>query len=651
MPKKCINTAAAGTTSSSSSSGGIAGDDTVEEQSSSLLTSESQKPPKRGKRAAADDTKPPPPAATKRKYNKKQAINTKQYDYLNDIDSLGKIRSAKVCANRWSPILMARDNRKRAITNNNKDANQTNLDAMFDCSDLIIPSTAELLEREAQTAIEKWKALDSRIIKTDFFDDIDGKSDGGSVDGGSHKSVGGRPMKEPMLPPNFDYQCRNNKPPSDEQEDNINNSDMDVVDNGNCKKSRKRVISLLDPTQTLDYESELWKVFKSMPTVKEVEQQYALGCSDEVPTTDGDHLDNTTPPPPPPVKHGCQHTLTIKNTLEKLRRKYTRIDAHSLGRLRIRDRHSSLYNYSGGEEQDVVNMSNNNSSVLQTTVRFEILKPNVEDLRRGSGPDGNRLEVELHGSQHTLLDLHHALIELASVHVDGGGADIPAGVFVIEDMLYTHGDIGKAAADSILEEFNSKQCEKKDEVVQATTVPDNAHDGKVQSKLTMIPMDEIKLEDLTLRLGVRYTHINLESSTMESNISWDQRCISALFVTSIQCHPTPCSLSAENDDEQSNNNRVPIIMHDIWTSSQQSHTHYMCAACNYLPATVATLNDVLADASLTFPSADNSMGTPLCASCFRELHYQSDDSGNMLQLRPNRSELNVFPIAPVDRSG
>lgn len=650
MPKKYINKAAAGTTSSSTSIGGITGDDDGEEQSS-LPTSESQKPPKRGKRAAAADETKRPPAATKRKYTKKQSIDTKQYDYLNDIDSLGKIRSAKVCANRWCSILMARDNRKRAITNNNnKDANETNVDVMFDCSDLIIPPTAELLEREAQTAIEKWKALDSRVIKTDF-DDIDGKSDGGSVDG-SHKSVGGRPIKEPMLPPNFDYQCRQNKPPSDEQDDNNNNSDMDVVGNGNSKKSRKRVISLLDPTQTLDYESELWKVFKSMPTVKEVEQQYALGSSDEVPT-DGDHHDNTTPPPPP-VNHGCQHTLTIKNTLEKLRRKYTRIDAHSLGRLRIRDRHSSLYNYSG-EEQDVVNMSNNNSSVLQTTVRFEILKPNVEDLRRGSGPDGNRLEVELHGSQRTLLDLHHTLIELASVHVDGGGADIPAGVFVIEDVLYTHGDIGKAAADSISEEFNSKQCEKKDEVVQSTTAPDDAHDEKVQSKLKMLPMDEIKLQDLTLRLGVRYTHINLQSSTMESNISWDQSCISALFITGIQCHPTPCSLSAENgekNNEQSNNNRVPIIIHDIWTSSQQSHTHYMCAACNYLPATVAVVNDMLTDASLTFPSSVvNSMGTPLCASCFRELHYQSDDSGNMLQLRPNRSELKVFPIAPVDRSG
>ena len=639
MPKKYTNKAATKTTaesllllaarsSSNSSGGGIAGHNDGEQQKSS---------PKRGKRAA-DTLKPPPPAA-KRKYTRKPVINTKQYDYANDIDSLAKARSAKVCANRWSSILMVRDNRKKAFTMND------DVDGLFDCSDLIIPPTAELLEREAQTAIEAWKALDSRVIKTDFDDNDDynsgdggGKSDGGRADG-SHKSVGGRPIKERMLPPNFDYQCRN-KPPNDEKEDN-NNIDMD---DGNSKKL-KRVISLLDPTQTLDYESELWKVFKSMPTVKEVEQQYALGSSDEG-ATDGD-LDTTFPP----VPHGCQNTLTITNTLEKLRRKYTRIDAHSLGRLRVRDRHSSLYNYSGE------NFMSNNSSLLQTTLRFEILKPNVEDLRRGSGPDGNRFEVELHGSQHTLLDLHHTLVEHASISSDGGGADIAAGVFLIENVLYTHGDIGKAAADSILEwidEFNSKQNEKKDEVMQSNTAPDVAHDGIVQSKLKMVPMDEIKLEDLTLRLGVRYNHINLQSSATESNISWDQSCISALFITGIQSHPIPCSSSAENgeqNDGQPNNNRVPIIIHDIWTSSQQSQTHYMCAACNYLPATVATVNDVMTDASLTFPSADNSMGTPLCASCFRELHYQSDGSGNLLQLLPNRSQLQVFPVAPVDRSG
>ncbi len=153
-------------------------------------------------------------------------------------------------------------------------------------------------------------------------------------------------------------------------------------------------------------------------------------------------------------------------------------------------------------------------------------------------------------------------------------------------------------------------------------------------------MDGIKLEDLTLRLGVRYTHINLQSR-MGSN----QRSESALLVTSIQSHPISCSLSSdigEQNHEQSINKYVPIII----ASSQQSQTHNMCVACNYLPANVATVNDVMTDASLTFPSIDNnSMGTPLCASCFRELHYQSSHhSGNLLQLRPNRSQLKVFPL-------
>jgi hypothetical protein len=191
----------------------------------------------------------------------------------------------------------------------------------------------------------------------------------------------------------------------------------------------------------------------------------------------------------------------------------------------------------------------------------------------------------------------------------------------------------------------------------STTAQDDARDGMVQSKPKVVPMDGIKLEDLTLRLGVRYTHINLQSAEIGNSRSWDQSRASALFVTGVQSHPIPSSSSPKNgeqeqNDGQSTNNRVPIIIHDIWTSSQQSQTHTMCAACNYLPATVATVNDVMTDASLTFPSAsvsNSSTGTPLCAPCFRELHYQrSDDSEDLLQLRPNRSQLKVFP---VDRSG
>jgi hypothetical protein len=631
MPKKRINRAATEASAKSKQGCPSANDD------------ESPKLKRGGKRAAAAaaaaaaavvtttngdeaDTKP----AAKRKYTRKAVNTTPQYDYLNDIDSLAKKRSAKVCANRWRSILMARDN-KRAIMRT--DSKEEEVDSIFDCSDLIIPPSTELLEREVGKAIEKWKALDSRVIETDDNDDnggSGGKSDTAVGDNNeSHKSMGGRPIKERLLPPNFDYQCRNKPPDNFEEEED---------DNNKTNKCRKRVISLLDPTQTLDYESELWQVFKSMPTVQEVEQQYALGTSDDsTPGSDND--------PSPSFNHGCQHTLAIRSTLDKLRRKYTRIDAHSLGRLRVRDRHSSLFNYSGGNTMS-------DSSMLQTTLRFEVLKPNVEDLKRGSGPDGNRLEVELHGCQHTLLDLHHTLAELSSINCDEGVGIIPAGVFLIEDVIYTHGDVGEAAVDSILkglDESNSKQSGKKEETALLRAAPDGDNDRQTQTQPKMVEMDGIKLEDITLRLGVRYTHINLQHQEKDGNISWDRSDTSALFVTGIHSHPIPCSLPPENGEDHNEgpsiNNRVPIIIHDIWTSSQQSQTHNMCAACNYLPATVATVNDMMTDASLTFPSGDiNSVGTPLCAFCFRELHYQRIDGSDLLQLRPNRSELKVFPV-------
>ena len=567
------------------------------------------------------DMKPP---TAKRKYVRKAVIDTRQYDYLGDGDSLAKVRSAKTCANRWSAILMARDNRKKAIMAKDSN-NETSLgvNAMFDCSDLIIPPTAELLEIEAKKAMEKWNALDSRVINADVEDDdVGDKSDAASADG-STKLGRKRVIKEAMLPPNFDYQCRNKQPNYNEGEDN------------SSKKCGKRVISLLDPTQTLDYESELWKVFKSMPTVREVEQKHALGSSDETVATNVD------------MNNGCQHTLTITRTLENLRRKYTRIDAHALGRLRVRDRHSSLYDYSGGATVT------NNSESLQTTLRFEILKPNVEDLRRGSGPDVNRMEVELHGSHHTLLDLHHTLVEHASTHNFCRNSDscISPGVFLIENVLYTHGDDGESAADTIIKRLNvshSSQSGKKKETKSLSN--DNSDDDdidKVQSIPKVMPMDQVKLEVLNLRLGIKYSHINLQSQSMEENVFWDKSNVSSIFVTSIQSHPRPCSSSSadENDQngESSISNRVPVIIHDIWSSSQQSLTHNLCAACEYLPATVATSNDMLTDASLAIGDA---MGTPLCASCFRELHYQKSEElgGDILQLRPYRSHLKVFPV-------
>ena len=538
------------------------------------------------------------------------------------------------------------------------DTENGNVESIFDCSDLIIPPTTELIEQEVGKAIEKWKALDSRVIETEYYNDNDGsgvKDDAASSNNsdladGDQKSTAGRPKKE-LLPPNFDYQCL--LPPPDNNEDDEGNN-TSAERKGKCQK---RVISLMDPTKTLPYESELYKVFKSLPTMQEIERRYALGdCDDDNAAKAGDSGTNDISDPPSLSNNfGCQHTIAVRNTLEKLRRRYTRIDAHSLGRMRVRDRHSSLYNYSARD----VGSGSTVTSLLQTTLRFEVFKPQVEDLRRGSGPDGNRLEVELHGSQRTLLDLHRTLIEQSPAYKVSN--DIPAGVFLIENVLYTHGDAGEAAADSIISQWLDKcnsepKVEDNKEAVPSSAAAEAVGDDSnpSQRKPQVVPMVGIKLEDISIRLGVRYSHINLQSPKACDNILSNA---SALYVTDIQSHPVHSSSSSGNDkqDQKDDTTRIPIVIHDIWTSSQQSQTtHDMCTACNYLPATVATVNDLLTDGSLTFPSVDNSIetvnqGTPLCALCFRELHYQRDDesSGDLLLLRPNRSELKVFP---VDRS-
>ncbi|KAL7450689.1 hypothetical protein ACHAWC_004818 [Mediolabrus comicus] len=563
--------------------------------------------PSQNQRHNDDDTdKKPAAKRRRRRTTAAAAAHDTQYDYANDIDSLAKL----LCANRWRTIFETRDNRSR-ITMMTNDTENGNVESIFDCSDLIIPPTTELIEQEVGKAIEKWKALDSRVIETDYYNDNDVngvKDDAASSNNsdpadGDQKSTAGRPKKE-LLPPNFDYQCLL-PPPENNEDDEGNNTSA-----GRKGKCQKRVISLMDPTKTLPYESELYKVFKSLPTMQEIERRYALGdCDDDNAATAGDSGNNDISDPPSLSNtFGCQHTIAVRNTLEKLRRRYTRIDAHSLGRMRVRDRHSSLYNYSARDGGSTV------TSLLQTTLRFEVFKPQVEDLRRGSGPDGNRLEVELHGSQHTLLDLHRTLIEQSPAYKVSN--DIPAGFFLIENVLYTHGDAGEAAADSIMSQWLDKcnsqpKVEDNKEAVPSSAAADiDADDSNPsQRKPKVVPMVGIKLEDLYIRLGVRYSHINLQSSKSKvcDNILSNA---SALYVTDIQSHPVLSSSSSgnEKEDQKGNSTRIPIVIHDIWTSSQQSQTtHDMCAACNYLPATVATVNDLLTDGSLTFPSVDNSI--------------------------------------------
>ena len=75
-------------------------------------------------------------------------------------------------------------------------------------------------------------------------------------------------------------------------------------------------------------------------------------------------------------------------------REHSRMDCHGLNRLRMADRHG-LPCVKSGE--------------YATTIRLECLRRQV---KRGSSPDGCRLELEFLGTQ-TLQDVHDVLVELS----------------------------------------------------------------------------------------------------------------------------------------------------------------------------------------------------------------------------------------------
>jgi len=582
-------------------------------------------------------------------------------------DDITKVKTAKHCAKQWESLFQLRDSRKTSLKGTSSTANTISNNAnnstqdVFNFEDLIIPPSHELVNKEVDIGIQRWKDLAARVIVEEDGPTICKTEDGCTTDNidGSSKitlkneellldaATSGDKRKHRLLPYNFDYMCKKKNPSNDDRpttttgDDNIiSGSADDVV--VNQYHHRPKVISLVDPTQTLDYESELWNVFNSMKTSTELERIYALGSNTKKKSFDNPEIDDNTRDASvdnEEISHGCKHTLDVKQNLVGWIKKNTRLDAHSLGRLRVRDCHANPV--SGGiacpANRDDHSQPNDTDTTLQTTVRFEILR-HSQNLKRASGPDGNRMEVELHGSCHTLLDLHRLLVECSlntsslkeGEEVDGDvNNNIHPGVFFIENNFYTCGDVGDRIGVAIknwLSDKKSGAMEKED--LSRHTTPRQQHLG-ISNKINMIPMSEMKLEDLPLRLGVRYYHMLVPPPTslhLGPNNVISLANESAVYVTGIHTHK---SKKASNNSST----KPSIIIHDTWASSQR-HT---CLACKYFLASVVTVNDPLTDSSP--PSLDPKsnkvliQGVPLCSSCYRALHYEPANNLDQPQLK------------------
>jgi len=634
--------------------------------------------------------------------------NTPKNNIMNvaiNNDSIIKLKTAKECALKWSNLLSFVAGRRKqhlqftaAATTTAKDNYESS--SIFDCSDLIIPPASELINLEVAKGIQRWEDLASRVIVGECEGDDEYNEYGEMEDDNCVYNNGdveereineeekeginvpklrnreqlldaatrGDKRKQRLLPLNFDYACKTDGP----RMGDVSGEEFDAMavlgdeggDSGHKKQKRSqqqryrpRVISLLDPTQTCDYEEELWKVFRSVKTLDELEWIHALGKRKGPLVDDENNVDSSTNIP----QHGCQYTLAVKDNMKEWFAKYSRMDAHSLGRLRIRDRHSNPLHYPITDSVNTANTAaatatktigiTSDEPTTSTTLRFEIHR-HSQPLKRGSGTDANRLEVELHGHHHTLLDLHRLLVEFglnaSSIRRDeddGDNAAAVGGVFFIENVFYTCGTDGKKIQESIGNWLAAKdnqewEAETKN-VAEVKAVSSLRREylglSSTKMKYAIIPMVEMRLEDLPIRLGVRYFHMFIPPSIPlfqhllddpASSPSWCLSTESAVYVTGIHTHiigsdNKSATLKSEQEETGKEGRHVPpILVHDAWSPPLR----HVCHACQRSHASIVTVDDELTDAPP--PGLDSEAGrvhlwgVPMCSSCYRALHYR-----------------------------
>jgi hypothetical protein len=393
----------------------------------------------------------------------------------------------------------------------------------FDCSDLLMPASHALVDSTLEGFVKHWKDLDDRKVETV----AESNGSDGDCDSSRKRQRPDEPLKwgwhanRLRLPDHFDYASRQAVPPQDDA-------------------GGDRVVSLEDPSVHLSFERELWKLCRAVPTLEELEAEAMAGAK-------------------------CQHIRTLNVEISEGVKKHSRLDCHALSRLRMSYRHG-------------LPPVNPNDRDHVTTVRLECWR---RQLKRGSSPDGNRLDLEFLGTQ-TLKDVHDVIVELTkdelwrdAVRASADPNQDVSGMFLIEDTFYTTGTV----------DYTSNILARLDGMTPGP--PRRGYVGlPLEVPLKIQPMGSVRVEQLRWRLGVRYFHSH----------HGDVEC--SVFLTDIrQCRRT--SLSS-----------FPII-HDIWTPS------YSLVECDACRRRVGVLT-----VSASHESTD---GGPrvLCQPCYQQLHPTS----------------------------
>jgi hypothetical protein len=300
---------------------------------------------------------------------------------------------------------------------------------------------------------------------------------------------------------------------------------------------------------------------------------------------------------------------------------YPRLDGHALSRLRYNDRHDPV----PPPATDSITHAN-----FTPTIRFECWR---RQPRRGTIPEQHRMVLEFAGSQ-TLLDFHRAIVELAEdllwiSNLDNtttaattttdtdttttnttaatapqnadGGSDIPvnmdhdsSGFFFLENIFYTTGSVDYTSpVQTWLRSGSKKEQDQR-----------AAHLGLPRVTVTSLSSDDIpvrsmadtRLEDLSLRLGIRYLYC----------CHGDMEC--SILCTDRRMVPTTTNSRSANKST-SPTVSYPIV-HDIW---MPSYLIPECDACRHRVAVIATSTEC----------QETDGHATLCEDCSRQLQLQT----------------------------
>ena len=535
---------------------------------------------------------------------------------------------------------------KRKRTLQSHLVNHQEVDDPFDCSSVAVLPTHDIVEDALRKYLNEWKQLDDRKVgshqntSTSTIttatklsaaapEEIEicnnenadiavttataAGSPGVHVKATTNTNHGGgwRAMEDRLsLPEGFDY---NTKSSSSQQ---LVPKELPVDDG----YSGDRVISLVNPAQTLSYHRELWKLFDSIPTCRELEKQARTGYK----------IDNT---------------LRVYQEIHAL--KGTSADCHALSRLRMPDRHGlpqsptslSCHNERNKGKQN--QLPNSHSA----TVLFEFWR---KEPKRGMAPDCHRMVMEFMASQ-TLWDVHVVLAQMAEDDLwtaaalgnkaseDGdntaigntsmiGGSDgkediklkqnndddddegsqhDPSGCFFIENTFYKTGSVDYAKP--IIDWIDGNNSIK--------TNPIRRRYLGINPSVTIKSdktMKETKLSQVPFRLNIRYYHAchgDVETAVMlvdRKLVRGERR---------------------ENDSEQV---LYPLI-HDIWTAPRLPAVP-LCDACQIYQAVFATSTD-----------CKTTDGGPrsLCHECCRDLKLLENEHEPVKLNRPWRNQANL----------